>query len=93
MQIADILPQLNLFQEKAPRSERAEIIQSFVDAINDERRADNYPKMVTGRAIAMKVGHLKNNFELYSFLSTCRDYKNRGGKFGKCFFGSLRIRE
>lgn len=92
MLIADLLPQLNLFQEKAPRSERAEIIQSFVDAINAERRADNYPKMVTGRGVAMKLSHLKNNFELYAFLSNCKDYKNRGGKFGRMFFGALKVK-
>lgn len=92
MQIAELLPQLNLFKEKTPQSERASIVQQFVDEINNERKASNYPKMVTGRAIAIKLGHLKNNFELYSFLSSARDYKNRGGSFGKYFFGALKVR-
>jgi len=77
--------------EKTIRSERAEIIKSFVDEINLERK-DTKWKPVTGKGIAMKLSHLKNNFELYSFFSTCKDYKNRGGHFGKCFFGSLKIK-
>lgn len=92
MQIADILPQLNLFKEKTPQSERASILKEFVEAINEERKASNYPKMVTGRGVAMKLCHLKNNFELYSFLSSARDYKNRGGSFGKYFFGALKVK-
>lgn len=91
MQISELLQQ-PLFQVKTPKSERASIIQMFVDEINAERKANNYPKIVTGRAIAIKLGHLKNNFELYSFLSNCKDYKNRGGAFGKCFFGSLKVK-
>lgn len=76
---------------KSVKSERAEIIQSFVEEINRERK-DTTWKPVTGKGIAMKLSHLKNNFELYSFLSSCKDYKNRGGQFGKCFFGSLKIK-
>lgn len=73
------------------KSERSEIIKSFVDEINRERKDTSF-KPITGRAVAMKLSHLKNNFELYSFLSSCKDYKNRGGAFGKCFFGSLKIK-
>lgn len=91
MLIAEQLKLLNL-DVKTPKSERAEIVQSFVDEINNERRVDNYPRMVTGRGVAMKLSHLKNNFELYSFLSSCRDYKNRGGKFGRMFFGALKVK-
>lgn len=88
--IFDTLKDFNL-EKKKISSERAEIISQFVDEINKEREGTKW-KPVTGRAVAMKVSHLKNNFELYSFLSNCKDYKNRGGHFGKCFFGSLKVK-
>lgn len=92
--LSEQLNQLSfLVKEKVgPKSERATIVQDFVDEINSERKATGWPRMVTGRGIAMKCSHLKNNFELYSFLSECRDYQKRNGSFGKYFFGALKIK-
>jgi len=76
---------------------RQEIIKEFVDEINKERPYTytniNGRKtkvgLITGRAVALKVPHLKEP-DLHYFLSVCRDYKNRNGSFSKCFFGSLK---
>lgn len=73
------------------KSERASIVSEFVQEINKERIGSKY-KPVTGRMIAVKLSHLKDNGTLYYFLSVCRDYKNRGGAFSKCFWGSLKVR-
>lgn len=73
------------------RSERADIIRQFMEEINKERVGTKW-KPVTGRAVAIKVGHLKDNHTLYYFLSTCKDYKNRHGSFSKAFFGSLKVK-
>ena len=41
-------------------SERATLLEEFVIEINKERIASNYKPLITGKAVAMKVGHLKN---------------------------------
>lgn len=87
----------NLFQDfkiEKPKdkitNERQSIIKEFVDEINKERIGTKF-KPVTGRLIGVKLGILKTNRELYAFLSECKDYKNRGGQFGKRFFGGFKI--
>ena len=84
----------NLFQNalsryekpgKAPNSERADIIGQFVDGINRERKNTKWSP-ITPRAVAIKVGHLKTNADLYYLLSICKQAKS----FGACFFGSLK---
>ena len=72
-------------------NERQFIISQFVEEINKERDGIKWKK-VTGKGIAMKLSHLKDNGTLYFFLSQCKDYKNRSGSFGKYFFGALRIK-
>lgn len=73
------------------KSERADIIRQFVEEINAERVGTKY-KPVSGRAIAMKLSHLKDNGTLYYFLSQCKDYKNRNGSFSKYFWGALKVK-
>lgn len=70
-------------------SERQTIIKEFLDEINLERLKTKYQPM-TPRAVAIKLGMLKTNEELYQFLSECRGYKKRNGSFGKRFFGGHR---
>ena len=73
-------------------SERATIVQEFVEEINKEREGTKW-KLVHGRAIAMKLGHIKKKEDLYVFLSLCRKYKAEGkGAFGKYFFGALKAK-
>lgn len=69
-------------------NERQQIISQFVKEINDERGTKMKP--LTDKYIAVKLGILKTNQELYEFLSECRDYKSRNGSFGKRFFGGFK---
>jgi len=69
--------------------ERASIVKEFIDEINKER-AIHKMEPLTDKHIAVKLGILKSNQELYEFLSECRDYKKRNGSFGKRFFGGFR---
>lgn len=91
------MQQIELFikerEEKKSRitSERAYILSEFVEEINKERINTKF-KPITGRAVAMKLSHIKDKFTLRAFLSDCRDYKNRKGSFSKCFFGSLKCK-
>ncbi len=85
------LIKLEKSNESKIRSERAWIISQFLEEINRERIGTKY-KPMTGRGVAIKLGHLKDNHTLYYFLSECRDYKNRGGAFSKRFFGSLKVK-
>lgn len=70
-------------------SERASIIKEFVDTINITRPCtylvDGKKKTlqkVTARAIAVRVGYLKKNSDLYFLLSLCKQSNN----FTKSFF-------
>lgn len=79
-------------------NKRSLIIQEFTDEINKERpytyKDKNGKKkkvgFITPRAVAIKLGHIKNEFDLVYFLSECRDYKNRNGSFSKKFFGAIK---
>ena len=86
---------LSLFNfkvEKNIKSERAELIRSFLEEINNERKGTQY-KPLTAKAVACKLGHVKELETLYYFLSQCKDYKKRNGSFSKYFFGVLKVRE
>ncbi len=71
-------------------SERADLIQQFTDEINKERVGTKY-KPLSCRAVAVKLGHLKELGDLYYFMSVLKDYKNRNGSFSKGFFGMLKV--
>ena len=89
--ISLFLPQLDEINKSKITNERQDIIRQFVENINAERIGTKY-KPLSPRAIAVKVGHLKDNQTLYYFLSQCNTYKKEKGSFSKCFFGALRIR-
>ena len=72
------------------KSERADVIRQFVEEINRERTGTKY-KQLSPKAIAIKLSHLDLG-SLYTFLSLCKDYKNRQGAFGKYFFGALKVK-
>jgi hypothetical protein len=69
-------------------NKRQSILKEFVDEINTERLGTSW-KPVGARTVAIKLAHL-TEFDLFYFLSVCRDYKKRKGSFSKCFFGSLK---
>lgn len=87
-----------VFTKSNITNERQAVIKEFVDEINKERPAkykDGNGKIktlpvLTARAVAIKLGHIKEIQDLYHFLSVCKDYRNRNGSFSKCFFGSLK---
>jgi len=88
MEIKDLLKDFQITKEKVS-SERAEIISQFVEEINKERKDTKY-KPVSGRSVAIQLSVLKTNFELYSWLSECRDYKKRNGSFSRIYYGALK---
>lgn len=89
--IQPVLLQLEKSISNKIRSERAFVLSQFVEEINKERLATKW-QPITGRAVAMKLSHLKDNGTLYFFLSQCKDYKNRHGSFSKYFFGALKCK-
>jgi len=91
VKLSEQLKDLNL-TVKSVTSERAEIVKMFVDEINKEREGTKW-KPVTGRSVAIQLSCLKTNFELYNWLSQCRDYKNRNGSFGKIYYGALDLKK
>lgn len=70
-------------------SERASIIEEFVDAINFERLDTKYPP-VKPKRIAIMLGVLKTNDELRRFFSECKEYKNLNGSFSRRYFGGFK---
>lgn len=77
-------------QESKASSERASVIEQFVDAINRERLGTKY-KPVQAKVIAIRLNTVfKTTQELYEFLSICKDYKNRHGSFSRRFFGGFK---
>lgn len=72
-------------------TERGELIREIMEAINAERIGTKY-KPLTLRAVAVKVGHLKEISELTYMISICKDSKRRCGSFSKCFFGALKVK-
>ena len=87
-QVFDIIKEIQEKKNKRAISERASVIQQFVEEINKERMGTKY-KPVSGTQIAIKLSHLKLS-DLYTFLSLARDYKNRQKSFSKYFFGVLK---
>jgi len=89
--ISEIINKIDRSQKTRITNERQDILYQFTEAINNERYGTKF-KPITGRAVAMKCGHIKDNATLYYFLSQCKDYKNRNGSFSKYFFGALKVR-
>lgn len=76
--------------EKKKGSERGEILSKLLEEVNNERKNTKY-KPMSMRVFAIKLSHLSLK-DLYWLSSTCRDYKNRGGCYGKCIFGSIKVK-
>lgn len=85
----NIFELLQNVQKEKSLNERQSILKEMQDAINIER-VNTKIKPITGRIIAMKVAHIPTK-DLYYLNSICKDYRNRKGSFGKCFFGSLKV--
>lgn len=89
MEISNITEGYKLPEEKSRMTNKRQyILSQFLEEINNERKISSYGLM-TGRALAIKVAHLKEH-DLEYFFSQCMDYKHRQGSFGKYFFGALK---
>jgi hypothetical protein len=66
------------------KTHRGCLIGQIMNEVNKERKT-------TFMAINMKLQGISDDDIAYC-LSNCKDYKNRNGSFGKCFWGSLKIR-
>jgi uncharacterized UBP type Zn finger protein len=60
------------------------LITQIQNEINKERKT-------SFMAINMKLQGISDDDIAYC-LSNCKDYKNRNGSFGKCFWGSVKLR-
>lgn len=74
------------------RNELEYVINQFKDELNKERVGTKY-KPLSFIAVKMKLLKIKELRELYSFLSVCRDSKNRQGSFSRAFFGILKAKK
>lgn len=81
-----------VFTKSKMTNERQTVVKQFVDAINLEQLAAK-KKPYAASMIAFKLSHVKSLHDLYTFLSTCKDYRNRKGSFNKCFFGALKVQK
>lgn len=77
------------FEDKKSKagSERATLIEFFVDNVKDRKGKKYKPSF-----IAMRVSHLKLA-DLYYMMSQAKEYEKKGGEIGKYFFGSLRVKD
>ncbi len=68
-------------------------VQYFMLEINKERVKDKR-RLVSFMSIYKKVEHIKELDDLRWFYKQCWVYKNKKkeNSFGKCFYGSLKIR-
>jgi len=69
---------------KKCKTKRGCLIGQIMNEVNKERKT-------SFMAINMKLQGISDDDIAYC-LSNCKDYKNRNGSFGKCFWGSLKIR-
>lgn len=75
-----------------------DLIQEFVVECNKEA-GETYmigeikkkSRVYSFGEVRAKLNHL-NEESLRTFLSQCRDYRNRNGSFRKCFLGCLKIK-
>ncbi len=73
---------------KKCRDKKSCLVTQVVNEINIERKNTKW-KPVSYISVLRKLNK-KSESDIYICLSNCRDYKNRNGSFGKCFWGSLK---
>lgn len=67
-------------------NERQELLQQFLDKLNDHRKQDNFPPL-TGKALAMKLSHIPTS-DLWAFYRLCEGANH----FSKFFWYSLKAK-
>jgi len=81
MQIGDVLKEKE-FKKTNIRSERAELLQNFLETLNRDRRDGGY-KPYNPAFLSMKLSQsgLKTNSDIYSFYNQCQNARNFGAYF------------
>jgi len=69
----------------AASSERAELIGKFTDRLNLDRDGVKFKKL-SYAAVAVKLAHIKSNFDLYAFMRACE----QANSFSKYFWWALK---
>jgi hypothetical protein len=77
--------------QKAPRkrrrSERGDLIETFLLRLNPSRKAKGYPPLTYGRLAYLLTGIPTK--DLYALLSKCSDAERRGYNWGAIFFKEI----
>lgn len=76
--------------KKAPRGERAELVQFFADSINSSRISDDF-KPYPDSYFRFLLSYI-NIRDLYFLKSVCLDAQRTGGRFDTKFFTSVKTR-
>lgn len=88
----NIVFDLSRFTTKMARgSQRGLILEEILKEVNEERIGTKY-KPMTIRHLAVKLSHLKEISDLTYLTSICKSYKARGGQYGRCFWGAIKIK-
>lgn len=92
MNIQDILKSRFQLESKPKRGDyRSDMIKEIMDNVNKERIGTKFT-LLSFIAVKKKVEHLDDSSLAYT-LSICKDSKNRGKGFSKCFFGCLKVKK
>jgi hypothetical protein len=86
MEISQLLTTYKI-QQRNRKTERGELLLSFLTELNSERAKDLSPLSLQKLAFQLKGKSLQ---DLYILRSLCYDSKNRTGYFSKCFWYSLK---
>lgn len=78
-------------------NQRQQILEDIRTIINQERKDSKEKKKyppITGRALAIKLSHIKDVTDLYFMDSEAKDYKKRGkGTYSQYIFGSIKVKK
>ena len=72
--------------ERKKTNPRGDLIKLFQEELNKEGNS------IPWIGVNMKLLHIKNYMDLEKFYKKCKEYKSFKGSFGKCFFGSLKVK-
>ena len=74
--------------DKRRRSERSDLLETFLLRLNPGRKAKGYPPLTYGRLAYLLTGIPTK--DLYALLSRCNDAERRGYNWGAIFFKEIR---
>lgn len=83
--LADLIAKFEISLTK--QTERGELMREFIENVNAER--DKIFKPITYGRMGKLLEGIPTN-DLYTFLSMCKDRKQRNGSFSKFFWWALK---